>query len=120
MCFHDNLFLGIPAAMVWGVCSALVAMTCTHDARLVIAALLCGRSGLWFVLCSHFAITHKPWVWKAVGSLHDFFHGASMYAWIYQHVFGHHPYTNIDGADPDIVTAASVSHAYLLLSSFYS
>ena len=26
-----------------------------------------------------------------------------------QHVLGHHPYTNIDGADPDIVTAAAVS-----------
>ena len=32
-----------------------------------------------------------------------------MYAWIHQHVLGHHPYTNIDGADPDIVTAARVS-----------
>ena len=26
-----------------------------------------------------------------------------------QHVLGHHPYTNIDGADPDIVTASAVS-----------
>jgi len=34
--------------------------------------------------CSHFAVTHKPWVWKMVGSVHDLFHGASMYAWIYQ------------------------------------
>lgn len=31
-----------------------------------------------------------------------------MYAWIHQHVIGHHSYTNIDGADPDIVTAAQV------------
>ena len=31
-----------------------------------------------------------------------------MYALIHQHVLGHHPYTNIDGADPDIVTAAQV------------
>ena len=31
-----------------------------------------------------------------------------MYAWIHQHVLGHHSYTNIDGADPDIVTAAAV------------
>ena len=29
-----------------------------------------------------------------------------------QHVLGHHPYTNIDGADPDIVTAAAVSHTH--------
>jgi len=58
---------------------------------------------------SHFAVTHKPWVWKLVGSVHDFFQGASMYVWIHQHVLGHHPYTNIDGADPDIATAAPVS-----------
>lgn len=43
-----------------------------------------------------------------MGSVHDFYHGASMYAWIHQHTFGHHQYTNIDGADPDIVTAAQV------------
>ena len=33
---------------------------------------------------SHFAITHKPWVWKMVGLLHDFYHGASMLVWTYQ------------------------------------
>ena len=59
--------------------------------------------------CSHFAITHKPWVWKLVGSTHDFFNGASMYAWMHQHTLGHHPYTNIDGADPDIRTGERVS-----------
>jgi len=26
-----------------------------------------------------------------------------------QHILGHHLYTNIDGADPDIVTASAVS-----------
>ena len=63
-----------------------------------------------FVLSfSHFAVTHKPWVWKLVGSVHDIFQGASILAWIYQHTLGHHPYTNIDGADPDIVTASAVS-----------
>lgn len=60
------------------------------------------------IYCSHFAITHKPWVWKLVGAAHDYYHGASMLAWTYQHVLGHHPYTNIDGADPDIVTAGHV------------
>ena len=30
--------------------------------------------------------------------------------WTYfQHVFGHHPYTNIDGMDPDIITSEDVS-----------
>ena len=62
-----------------------------------------------FFSYSHFAITHKPWVWKLVGSIHDFFNGASMYAWMHQHTLGHHPYTNIDGADPDIRTGERVS-----------
>ena len=68
-----------------------------------------------FLPCSHFAITHKPWVWKLVGSTHDFFNGASMYAWMHQHTLGHHPYTNIDGADPDIRTGERVSINYFLL-----
>ena len=65
-------------------------------------------------LCSHFAITHKPWVWKLVGSVHDFFQGASMLAWMYQHTLGHHPYTNIDGADPDIETANEVREIHAM------
>ena len=36
-----------------------------------------------------------------------------MLAWIYQHTFGHHPYTNIDGADPDIETAREVSSDFI-------
>ena len=63
---------------------------------------------------SHFAITHKPWVWKMIGSVHDFFLGASMLIWKYQHVFGHHPYTNIDGADPDIHTAREVCDEFAI------
>ena len=56
---------------------------------------------------------------------HDLYQGCSLLAWTYQvsrngghvvndlflylqHTLGHHPYTNIDGADPDIVTASSV------------
>ena len=31
--FHDNLVLGVLVAAGWGFFSALVAMTCTHDAR---------------------------------------------------------------------------------------
>ncbi|KAI0242515.1 hypothetical protein L0F63_001285 [Massospora cicadina] len=53
---------------------------------------------------SHFAITHHPLVWKLVGQTHDFLNGASYLVWVYQHMMGHHPYTNIPGADPDIAT----------------
>jgi fatty acid desaturase len=46
-------------------------------------------------------------VWSLVGCLHDFYQGASLVVWLNQHILGHHVYTNIDGADPDIVTAAT-------------
>ena len=58
---------------------------------------------------SHFSVTHKPWVWKLVGSLHDCYQGGSMLTWAYEHVLGHHIYTNIDGADPDLATTDAVS-----------
>lgn len=51
---------------------------------------------------SHFSITHNPLVWKILGAGHDFINGASFLVWNYQHVLGHHPYTNIHKADPDI------------------
>ena len=31
--FHDNYFLAIPCAFMWGLFTALVNLTCTHDAR---------------------------------------------------------------------------------------
>ncbi|EDO32278.1 predicted protein, partial [Nematostella vectensis] len=73
-------------AVVLGWCCALIGMVNLHDA-------------------SHFAITRSPFVWKLVGSVHDFLNGSSLLVWTHQHVLGHHPYTNIDGADPDIVTS---------------
>ena len=54
---------------------------------------------------SHFSITHSPTVWRVLGMTHDFFNGSSYLVWLYQHMVGHHPYTNIDGADPDIETS---------------
>jgi len=54
---------------------------------------------------SHFSISHNPTVWRALGALHDFLNGASAFVWAYQHTLGHHPYTNVDEVDPDIITA---------------
>ena len=54
---------------------------------------------------SHCAVTSNPWVWRILGATHDFINGASYLNWCYQHMLGHHPYTNIAGADPDITTA---------------
>ena len=58
------------------------------------------------LLPSHFAITHNPTLWKLIGSVHDFLNGASLLVWTYQHTLGHHPYTNIDDSDPDIMTSS--------------
>lgn len=43
----------------------------------------------------------------------------SLSSWILllQHIFGHHPYTNIDGFDPDISTAQHVS--IIMYSEFF-
>eukprot|EP00731_Ephydatia_muelleri_P003875 Em0002g51a len=62
-----------------------------------------------FLSASHFTVTHKPWVRKVVGLVHDFYLGASIYVWTNQHIIGHRIYTNIDGADPDIITATSLT-----------
>lgn len=84
---YDNLPLVSLCSLGWGVFSALVALTAMHDA-------------------SHFSVTHSPWVWKLLGSVvHDIYNGASLYVWTNQHILGHHLYTNIDGADPDVVTS---------------
>ncbi|KAI9023259.1 delta-5 fatty acid desaturase [Hyaloraphidium curvatum] len=54
---------------------------------------------------SHFSFTHSPMVWDFLGATHDFLNGASFLNWTYQHILGHHPYTNIANADPDVVTS---------------
>jgi len=35
-------------------------------------------------LYSHFAFTHKPWVWKILGAADDFLVGVSHYIWLHQ------------------------------------
>eukprot|EP00051_Salpingoeca_urceolata_P019699 m.290643 g.290643 ORF g.290643 m.290643 type:complete len:658 (-) comp19469_c3_seq1:192-2165(-) len=68
-----------------GIAAAMIGLMPLHDA-------------------SHHAVTHNPTVWRWLGSLHDFVNGASSRMWSYQHMIGHHSYTNIDGADPDVDT----------------
>ena len=72
-------------AAVSGLFTALVAMTVGHDGN-------------------HYAITHKPWVWTACFFCSGSITGYSSLSWRYQHNYGHHMFTNIDGADPDIHT----------------
>jgi hypothetical protein len=53
--------------------------------------------------CSHFAVTHNPFVWKwGNWFCFDVLMGSSHWAWDYQHVVGHHQHTNVFQADPDL------------------
>lgn len=81
-----SLAFGVAVSVVLGFVCAMVGLMPLHDA-------------------SHFSVTKSPVVWKVLMHCHDFINGASSLIWTYQHVLGHHPYTNVEGADPDIDTA---------------
>jgi fatty acid desaturase len=70
-------------ASLFGMSEALFAIHVMHDA-------------------CHAAVSHNPAVWKYIGASFDILTGCSFFAWVHQHVIGHHLYTNIRGADPDI------------------
>jgi len=74
----------IAAALLLGVTQALPLLHTMHDA-------------------SHLAIGSTPAWWRFMGRLcMDWFAGASIYSWYNQHTIGHHVYTNVQGADPDL------------------
>lgn len=74
----------IAAAIVFGCVQALPLLHCMHDA-------------------SHLAIGSTPTTWSVIGRLcMDWYAGASLYSWLNQHTIGHHVYTNVMGADPDL------------------
>ncbi|KAJ3166494.1 hypothetical protein HDU88_003363 [Geranomyces variabilis] len=83
---RDSLILSTLAALILGVACAQSCFSIVHDA-------------------SHASFTHNPWLWTFFGAWHDFMNGASHVAWFYQHVLGHHPYTNLKDADPDVATS---------------
>ena len=85
LCQSSWQFTALLAAAASGFFGILVAITLTHDGK-------------------HFAITHKPWVWRASTFVSDCINGISSLPWMYQHTYGHHIFTNIDGSDPDIET----------------
>jgi fatty acid desaturase len=72
------------AAWVYGVFQVMPLLHAMHDA-------------------SHTAIgPHEGW-WKTIGRVSlDWYAGGSMISWHHQHIVGHHVYTNIFKADPDI------------------
>lgn len=74
----------ILAALLLGVVQALPLLHTMHDA-------------------SHLAIGSTPGWWSNLGKLcMDWYAGASLYSWFNQHTIGHHVYTNVMGADPDL------------------
>ena len=77
-----SLAIGSFLALLCGFCSALVAFN-SHD-------------------ISHFACTHKPWVWKLMSNIYCSVHGISAHVWYYQHMVGHHVHPNHDRLDPDV------------------
>ncbi|EGG25093.1 hypothetical protein DFA_03339 [Cavenderia fasciculata] len=78
-----NFMLCVVMALITGFSQALMAMHTLHDA-------------------SHSAVGHNPLMWKIYLGWFEFLTGSSYYAWIHQHVLGHHLYTNVRGADPDV------------------
>ena len=85
MYLQSNLLLAIFSAIMFGFFTAVVSMTCMHDARWAFIRTHWDYI-TYITVCiySHFAISHKPWVWQMVGSVHDFFNGASILTWTYQ------------------------------------
>jgi len=86
----------------------------------VLMAILYGSAQAWFSMhilhdASHCAVTHSPTAWKLIGVTFDFFVGGSYFAWLHQHSLGHHLYTNVRGADPDLgdgeIDFRRISHA---------
>lgn len=57
----------------------------------------------WMHDASHASIGHSERWWWLVGRFSlDYVSGSSMLSWRNQHVIGHHVYTNVMGADPDL------------------
>lgn len=79
----SSIPLSILFAIMFGVAEALFSMHILHDA-------------------SHCSVSHNPLAWKLIMSTFDFLIGGSCYSWLHQHSIGHHLYTNVRGADPDL------------------
>lgn len=80
-----------------------------NEYSLVISSLLALLSGFGYALVSfhshdisHFAWTHRPWIWKVLSNIYCSVHGVSAYIWYFQHLVGHHVHPNHDRLDPDV------------------
>ncbi|CAN8070463.1 unnamed protein product, partial [Agarophyton chilense] len=84
---HVSLPARVALALLLGVCQGMPLTGWMHDA-------------------SHSAVGRCERWWWTVGRLSlDYVAGSSMLSWRNQHVIGHHIYTNVFGADPDLPTS---------------
>lgn len=81
---ETNFIVRLACAALFGICQALLLIHMMHDA-------------------CHSAIGYSEAWWKIIGrTTMDFLTGGDMKHWHHQHVLGHHIYTNVMGADPDL------------------
>lgn len=87
---------------------------CMEGIPLALRFLLCVLMGScqgmtltgWMHDASHASIGHSERWWYGIGRFAlDYVCGSSMVSWRNQHVMGHHLYTNVLGADPDLPTS---------------
>lgn len=52
----------------------------------------------------HASFSNSPTLWNILRRQYESITGLNTLIWIYQHGLGHHPYTNVIGADPDIAS----------------
>ncbi|KAF8862664.1 fatty acid/sphingolipid desaturase [Acephala macrosclerotiorum] len=76
------------AALIHGWSSAMIGLYLLHDG-------------------CHASFTRSPLVWDIMRRVSDLLTGLSSHLWIHEHVLGHHPFTNVVGVDPDVLSSAA-------------
>eukprot|EP01060_Flectonema_neradi_P036128 TRINITY_DN6873_c4_g1_i1.p1 TRINITY_DN6873_c4_g1~~TRINITY_DN6873_c4_g1_i1.p1 ORF type:complete len:472 (+),score=75.60 TRINITY_DN6873_c4_g1_i1:81-1496(+) len=97
-CYNMEMpaYVNVIGALVFGWIQALPLLHIMHD-------------------CSHGSFSHKPFLWDLFGKFTmDMYAGVSMTAWHLQHVVGHHVWTNMFAADPDLPPAEEGDPRYLV------
>ncbi len=98
-----------PAYVVFAVCFyvTFIIRNVALSVRCISAVLLGAAQGMpltgWMHDASHASIgSSEKWWWSIGRFALDVVSGSSMLSWRNQHVIGHHVYTNVMGADPDL------------------
>ena len=119
--FFRYVIFAVLSLFFWYLCIVLSQVSWQLAAFFVAA--ISGFFGILFAMTvghdgNHFAITHKPWIWRASTFVNDCIIGLSSLSWTHQHTYGHHIFTNIDGSDPDIRTTSDDDLHYMRIKPF--